>query len=53
MPKDGILEEFNNVVDPSIKQIGLLSAKNRNLKQQRDMLLPKLILGQINISSKR
>lgn len=32
---------------PAIEQIRVLSLKNRNLKEQRDMLLPKLISGLI------
>lgn len=43
------LESFNSVVTPAIEQIRVLSLKNRNLKQQRDMLLPKLISGQIEL----
>ncbi|CRL60944.1 restriction endonuclease subunit S [Proteus vulgaris] len=49
LPDSDALERFNNVVTPAIEQIRLLSLKNRNLKQQRDMLLPKLISGQIKI----
>ncbi|GEA51156.1 type I restriction-modification enzyme, S subunit [Vibrio inusitatus NBRC 102082] len=43
------LESFNSVVTPAIEQIRALSLKNRNLKLQRDMLLPKLISGQIEL----
>tara|TARA_R110001599_G_scaffold56635_3_gene156486 strand:- start:545 stop:1783 length:1239 start_codon:yes stop_codon:yes gene_type:complete len=50
VPAQYIIEKFNAVVDPAIKQIRVLSLKNRNLKQQRDMLLPKLISGKINLN---
>ncbi|MGV2989715.1 restriction endonuclease subunit S [Vibrio sp. E150_011] len=49
VPDLKVLESFNSVVTPAIEQIRVLSLKNRNLKQQRDMLLPKLISGQIEL----
>jgi type I restriction enzyme S subunit len=49
VPAQYIIEKFNAVVEPAIKQIRVLSLKNRNLKQQRDMLLPKLISGAIEL----
>lgn len=49
VPDADILKRFNSIVDPAIEQIRALSLKNRNLKQQRDMLLPKLISGQIEL----
>ena len=49
VPAQYIIEKFNAVVDPAIKQIRVLSLKNRNLKQQRDMLVPKLISGAIEL----
>jgi type I restriction enzyme S subunit len=47
-PKD-LLLKFNSVISPAINNIAILSAKNRNLKTQRDMLLPKLISGSIKL----
>lgn len=49
IPDSRALEIFNSVVNPAIEQIRVLSLKNRNLKIQRDMLLPKLISGQIEL----
>ena len=49
IPTLNILEGFNSVVNPAIEQIRALSLKNNNLKKQRDMLLPKLISGQIEL----
>lgn len=49
IPDPKALECFNSVVTLAIEQIRVLSLKNRNLKQQRDMLLPKLISGQIEL----
>jgi type I restriction enzyme S subunit len=48
-PPEALLGQFNLLVDGAIKEVGLLSAKKRNLKKQRDMLLPKLISGQIGV----
>ncbi|WP_031568246.1 restriction endonuclease subunit S [Rheinheimera texasensis] len=49
VPDTNTLKSFNSVVAPAIEQIRVLSLKNRNLKQQRDMLLPKLISGTIKL----
>lgn len=48
-PSQDIIDKFNAVVNPAIEQVRVLSLKNRNLKKQRDMLLPKLISGQIEL----
>jgi len=50
MPEGRLLVKFNMAVDSAIDQLKILSAKNRNLKKQRNLLLPKLISGQINLS---
>lgn len=49
IPELSLLEKFNAVVEPAIEQVRILSLKNRNLKKQRDMLLPKLISGDIEL----
>lgn len=49
LPPQDILEKFNAVVNPAIEQIRVLSLKNRNLKKQRNILLPKLISGEIEL----
>ena len=45
-----ILNKFDDIVKAMIDSINNLSAKNRNLKKQRELLLPKLISGKLNIS---
>lgn len=50
IPDEVTLKKFNSVADFAIEEIGLLSAKNRNMKKQRDMLLPKLIAGTITLT---
>lgn len=50
IPEDNTLMEFEKNVDPVFKEIDLLSRKNQNLRKTRDLLLPKLISGEIDIS---
>lgn len=45
VPDEALLAKFDELVGTTMTQIEVLKRKNNNLKQQRDMLLPKLILG--------
>jgi len=47
VPSQELLEPFNEFTTCVISEIAILSKKNRNLKKQRDILLPKLISGEI------
>jgi type I restriction enzyme S subunit len=49
VPPKELMNEFTKLVQPMFKKIFNLSKRNENLKQQRDMLLPKLIAGQIEL----
>jgi type I restriction enzyme S subunit len=49
VPPQHIMAEWNFTVELMVKQCWNLVARNENLKQQRDMLLPKLISGQIEL----
>lgn len=49
-PDDAVLERFHQVTEPMFKFIGTLSSKNANLRTQRDLLLPKLVSGEIDVS---
>ena len=49
VPSIKIMEQFTELVQPMFKSIFNLSKRNENLKKQRDMLLPKLISGQIEL----
>jgi type I restriction enzyme, S subunit len=42
-----ILQKFESIVDPIFRNLELLINKNINLRKTRDLLLPKLISGQI------
>lgn len=48
-PPQYIINEFEEIVEDMHKKINVLERKNKNLKQQRDMLLPKLIVGKIEL----
>jgi type I restriction enzyme, S subunit len=47
---DEQLEEFNRSVEPMILLAASLALQNTNLRSQRDLLLPRLVSGQLNLS---
>ena len=49
-PSSDILGQFESIVAPMFRKIQNLSEKNTNLQQTRDLLLPKLISGEIDVS---
>lgn len=49
VPPKKLMEKFDELCSDAISQSEVLKKKNKNLKQQRDMLLPKLISGQIEL----
>ena len=48
-PNKTLLRLFNDVVEPALKQRSLLHKYNQKLKQARDILLPKLMNGEIEV----
>ena len=50
IPRPRLLSQFSNLVKPYIEQILNLNQKNITLRQTRDLLLPRLISGEIDIS---
>ncbi len=50
LPCKNLLAQFDGAVLPMLKMIHVLRLKNNNLQSQRDLLLPKLISGEIDIS---
>lgn len=50
IPPTTLLQKFNPIISGVIEQVRILSLQTRNLKTQRDLLLPKLISGQIDLS---
>lgn len=51
LPPDALLARFNETVLPSLALASNLAMQNRNLRAQRDLLLPRLISGEIDVSS--
>jgi len=49
-PKANIIEKFHQEVEPIFKLLKNLQTKNVNLRQTRDLLLPRLIIGDIEVS---
>ena len=49
VPKDDILEAFADKVLPIVEQKRLLHQKNLNLAAQRDVLLPRLMSGKLEV----
>ena len=51
VPTKKLLDEFQVIIKSMYQKIYSLSNKNMNLRYQRDMLLPKLITGNIKIGN--
>lgn len=49
VPPAGLLADFNSVVEPLLAQIRTLALHTRTLKVARDLLLPRLIRGDIAV----
>ncbi|RKU23058.1 restriction endonuclease subunit S [Candidatus Poribacteria bacterium] len=49
-PNQDILNQFESTIAPLFQKVQNLSKKNINLRQTRDLLLPKLISGEIDVS---
>lgn len=52
VPPFELMEKFDSIIGPMRKEIDDLSMMNANLKKQRDMLLPRLMSGKLDISGK-
>ena len=49
-PPINLLRRFNELVDVIVAQTRNLMFRNVNLRTQRDLLLPKLVSGKIDVS---
>ncbi|MEO9058329.1 MAG: restriction endonuclease subunit S [Ktedonobacteraceae bacterium] len=49
LPDGPILSIFQEFIDPLFRQKQVLIKKNANLRQTRDLLLPKLISGEVDV----
>jgi type I restriction enzyme S subunit len=50
LPPSRLRRSFDETVGPMMQLILNLERENRNLRAQRDLLLPKLISGEIDVS---
>ena len=50
IPDNETIQNFNNFCDPIFKQQAMLETENGNLSSMRDMLLPKLMSGELDVS---
>lgn len=53
LPNIEITEAFGNAVQPVFQQVEILLLQNQQLAQARDLLLPKLMSGQLDVSGIR
>jgi type I restriction enzyme S subunit len=51
VPTDTVLSAFANIADPIIKETILLAESNAILAKQRDLILPRLISGQLSLAA--
>ncbi|MEX2492886.1 MAG: restriction endonuclease subunit S [Nitrospirales bacterium] len=49
LPPDSLLMMFNSVIEPIIRQLKTLSLNNRKLGTARDLLLPRLMNGEVAV----
>ena len=45
-----MIDQFEEIVNPIFSELVNLAMKNINLRQTRDLLLPKLISGELDVS---
>ncbi len=50
-PENNLLSNFNKIQKPLFELILKLSQQNQNLKQTRDLLLPRLISGKLKVAA--
>jgi type I restriction enzyme S subunit len=49
-PLTGLISKFEETTQPMFRSLEVLTMKNQNLRKTRDLLLPKLISGEIDVS---
>ncbi len=50
LPPIAICEQFGELIKPMVQLIHKFDRRNQNLRQTRDLLLPKLISGELDVS---
>ena len=49
LPTKNVINDFTNQISPVLRNVSLLRNENKNLIQQRDMLLPRLMSGKLEV----
>ncbi len=52
VPSEALAQEFENTVGPMLDQIGVHANQIQNLRRTRDLLLPRLLSGQMSLTTK-
>ena len=50
-PSDSLVTEFDRIAEPMMRLVAALQLKNTNLRTNRDLLLPKLISGELSVEN--
>ena len=50
-PTDDIVQAYDRMAEPMMRLVAALQLKNANLRTTRDLLLPKLISGELDVSA--
>jgi len=50
LPSQAVLRVFETSVQPMLQTVKMTSSRNQNLRRTRDLLLPKLISGEVDVS---
>jgi type I restriction enzyme S subunit len=50
VPPEALLDEFDQLVDPMLRLVSALREQNRALAATRDLLLPRLVTGRLDVS---
>jgi type I restriction enzyme S subunit len=51
MPSQSAIRAFETSVQPMLQTVKMASSRNQNLRRTRDLLLPKLISGEVDVST--
>lgn len=49
LPTKNVINDFTNQISPILRNVSLLRNENNNLIQQRDLLLPRLMSGKLEV----
>ena len=50
VPSTELVQQFNNLVSPFVNDVDNMILRNQTLHQTRDLLLPRLISGELDVT---